>query len=328
MMFKRSWLALLLLKLALLTGCAFNSDPPAKADTQPVVPLQDLPGAGGYETAKQIGTITDPQLKEVSGLAASRVNKGVWWVHNDSGNEPVLFCLDQNFKLLTPQGIRLQGAHNWDWEDIAYHPGPQGGEIWVADSGNNFNLPTRKLVYRCSESDLESQINREQQASVPCNVLTEGVFERPWWHWANDSEALLCWHDQAYLVSKNRTPFRLTGARGQAQLYRLQGATWPIVSHLKYCAGWITAADLSQAAGLVALLTHLPSKGVVLFRLPVQGDDLFSQPSAEIALSGLGQCEALCFADPDHLVITNEQGQVFQLDISAQRRLLLNLPPP
>lgn len=265
---------------------------------------------------------------EVSGIVRSP-QTGHYWVHNDSGNEPLLFCLDQNFKLLTPRGIRLQGAHNWDWEDIAYHSGPQGGEIWVADSGNNFNLPTRKMVYRCSESDLESHINSEQQqASVPCSVLAEGVFERPWWHWANDSEALLCWHDQAYLVSKNRTPFRLTGARGQAQLYRLQATTWPIVSQLGYCSGWITAADLSEQAGLLALLTHLPSKGVVLFRLPTNGDNLFQQPSAEIALSGLGQCEAVCFSDPDHLVITNEQGQVFLLDISAQRRLLLDLPPP
>ncbi|MEK9751464.1 MAG: hypothetical protein VW236_07935 [Flavobacteriaceae bacterium] len=43
-----------------------------------------------------LGYSIDTRLKEISGLVVSRKNPGVFWVHNDSGDAPVLYALDQS----------------------------------------------------------------------------------------------------------------------------------------------------------------------------------------------------------------------------------------
>lgn len=39
-------------------------------------------------------TITDPRIKESSGLAASRKHPGVYWTHNDSDDGPYVYAVD------------------------------------------------------------------------------------------------------------------------------------------------------------------------------------------------------------------------------------------
>jgi len=38
-----------------------------------------------YGEARQLATLNDPNVKESSGLVASRTNPGLYWTHNDSG---------------------------------------------------------------------------------------------------------------------------------------------------------------------------------------------------------------------------------------------------
>ncbi|MGH9267370.1 MAG: hypothetical protein ACRD0D_04255, partial [Acidimicrobiales bacterium] len=52
--------------------------------------------AGGYGAPVKLGDLGDPAVKESSGLAASRRNPGRLWTHNDSGDGPLVYCLERS----------------------------------------------------------------------------------------------------------------------------------------------------------------------------------------------------------------------------------------
>ncbi len=247
---------------------------------------------------------------EISGIVRSP-RTGYYWVENDSGNEPKVWAYDKDFQSLTPEGVLLHNARNRDWEDIAYCD----GELWLSDTGDNLNLPLSRTIYRCPEPDV-------QAPSVEAKVLVSGPVDWPWLLWGLDCEALISWRGKPYLINKCRKRFRLEEPAQQAVLFGFGDRSFTAVSQLPFCAGWVTAADTLESKGLLACLTQLPENSVELFRLPTQGDDVFSQPSVRVAFRGTYQCEALCFEDRDHLIITNETGDVYRLDISQARQIL------
>ncbi|MCC5946069.1 MAG: hypothetical protein JJT94_14160 [Bernardetiaceae bacterium] len=91
-------------------------------------------------------------LQESSGIASGRKNEGVVYIHEDSGNRPVIFVYDE--KGLHLGNIVLQGAQNRDWEDIAV--GEIDGEtyIFVADFGDNRAVREHVRLYIIPEPDL------------------------------------------------------------------------------------------------------------------------------------------------------------------------------
>ena len=78
---------------------------------------------------EELGRVTAP-LREVSGITPSRAHPGTWWVHNDSGDAPRIFRIDE----------RAQVVDALDWEDISSGP---DGSVWVADTGDNFRFRSR-----------------------------------------------------------------------------------------------------------------------------------------------------------------------------------------
>jgi hypothetical protein len=98
----------------------------------------------------KVGTIQSPLITEASGLAASRKNPGILWVHNDGG-PPCVYAI-------TPQGTHLgtytlDGTHNRNWEDIAIGPGPDPNidYLYVGDIGDNKARRKYVTVYRVPE---------------------------------------------------------------------------------------------------------------------------------------------------------------------------------
>jgi hypothetical protein len=94
------------------------------------------------------------KLTEASGIVTGRTNKGLVYIHEDSGNRPVVFVYDKygNFK----GEIILAGIDNRDWEDIAIGPGPDKGEnyIYIGDIGDNKSARPHLCIYRFQEPDL------------------------------------------------------------------------------------------------------------------------------------------------------------------------------
>ena len=97
--------------------------------------------------ARAPGKVRRAALPEASGIAKSRRHPGIFWVHNDSGNPPVLFAIRRDGTIV--REFRL-GVPNIDWEDIA---ADDQGHLYVGDIGNNGGLLPVRAVYRFDEPD-------------------------------------------------------------------------------------------------------------------------------------------------------------------------------
>ena len=96
-----------------------------------------LDPAGGFTS---LGTLEHPALPELSGLAPSHRQAGVFWAINDSGNDAALVAIDARALRVTAV-VPVVDAVNVDWEDLASYTG-RDGEPWllIPDTGDNFAL--------------------------------------------------------------------------------------------------------------------------------------------------------------------------------------------
>ncbi len=113
--------------------------------------------ADDYRSPKDLGKILCGELKEISGIAASRRHQGVFWVHNDSGDSARVFGIDMFGQIRAE--VRFDALQFKDLEDLAVGPCPAGIEaqicLWLADTGNNIR-PRRETLwlYVLPEPDL------------------------------------------------------------------------------------------------------------------------------------------------------------------------------
>ena len=140
---------------ALDVADAAVSDATAPSDATQDVASADAPaetgpacGCSSYGDPASVGALPKV-LNETSGLAVSRKNPGVLWAHNDSGDSPRIFALDEKGALLGQ--IDLGGATAVDWEDLAVGPCPSGHCIFVGDVGDNSKARTDVALYRVDE---------------------------------------------------------------------------------------------------------------------------------------------------------------------------------
>jgi hypothetical protein len=103
-----------------------------------------------------MGRVNDERLDEISGVAESRRDPRVLFVHNDSGDTPRFFAIDRAGQVLAELTLETVPLL-LDAEDIAIGPGPGAGSfVYLGDTGNNFatglGIPRRKaIVYRIPE---------------------------------------------------------------------------------------------------------------------------------------------------------------------------------
>ena len=102
-------------------------------------------------TTSVAGTVGDPALAEISGMARGRRDTSVLWVHNDSGAKPDVHALTLTGQ--TRQVFRLSGATAKDWEDMDVGPGPVAGTnyLYMGDIGDNGKKRPNITVYRVPE---------------------------------------------------------------------------------------------------------------------------------------------------------------------------------
>jgi len=94
------------------------------------------------------GLVPDP-LVELSGLAASRSQPGVFFAHNDSGDSARFFSITQTGQL--SETYTLSGATAVDWEDIALGPCPRGTCVFIGDIGDNLRVRNNYAIYSVVE---------------------------------------------------------------------------------------------------------------------------------------------------------------------------------
>ncbi len=95
--------------------------------------------------------LSQRELTESSGLAASNRQPGLFWSHNDSGGKAELFAFDQTGKFA---GLcRLSGAKAIDWEDMASFVADGNAQLIVADCGDNQANRETISLYLLDEPD-------------------------------------------------------------------------------------------------------------------------------------------------------------------------------
>jgi len=104
-----------------------------------------------FADGQKVGWLRSPLITEASGLAASRINRGILWTHNDRGHAGRLYAIKTTGELVA--SYIVMGAISRDWEDIAIGPGPDPNVdyLYIGDIGDNNAKRQTVVVYRVAE---------------------------------------------------------------------------------------------------------------------------------------------------------------------------------
>ena len=108
-----------------------------------------------FARGREAGVIQSDLIREASGIVASRQSPGVLWVHNDSGDEPRVFAINDKGEFLGTCHIKDATAR--DWEDIAVGPGPDPDQqcLYIGEIGDNNATYPHVTVYRVPEPKID-----------------------------------------------------------------------------------------------------------------------------------------------------------------------------
>jgi hypothetical protein len=190
-----------------------------------------------FANAVQTGTIECKEINEASGIAASRKNAGVLWVHNDSGDTARVFALTTTGRHLGT--YNLSGVSVIDCEDIAVGPGPvrDRSYIYLADIGDNNAVRTEVVVYRVEEPAVS--VNQQPITVDLTNVET---FRLKYEDGARDAETLMVdTNGDLYIISKREIRSRLYRVAA-SELTKFGTAVLRFKTELPW--GWATAGDI------------------------------------------------------------------------------------
>jgi hypothetical protein len=146
---------------------------------------------GWMPPLEPLGQFDPRRIPESSGIVKSRRYPGIYWVHNDSGNPPLLFAVRGNGQIVRQFRV---AAPNIDWEDITID---DQGHLYLGDIGNNTGALPIRAIYRIDEPD--PAVAREQ----PLALSSANFYALPA---ANrfDAESLTIDRGVATLVAKYR----------------------------------------------------------------------------------------------------------------------------
>jgi len=205
-------------------------------------------------TRSNVGPLVDPDLEELSGVAASTRNPGILWVHNDSGDSPRIFALDADGS--TVGTYTLDGATAVDWEDIARGPGPEADTSYlsVGDIGDNAAARDDVVVYRVAEPKVAGDagaVNLDDAAPLHLRY-PDG---------AHDAESLMVdpQTGELFIVAKVVSGGAVGVYRAPANLAADSTTTLERVGTLSLPGGLpnaVTAADISPDGSKIAVRTY------------------------------------------------------------------------
>ncbi len=135
---------LTILVILILTGCSQQ--------------FKEHSAASLFEAGTSSGILEGKRMQEASGLVASINNQGMFWTHNDSGNDPEIFLIDKTGKLMCI--VHLPDIKNRDWEDITIGAGPEKNKryLYIGDIGDNKAIHDHKFIYRLEEPVINKAI--------------------------------------------------------------------------------------------------------------------------------------------------------------------------
>src|SRR5512132_3932738 len=148
------------------------------------------PGQEIAPGVRLLARMSDPRIKESSGIVASRRYTDVFWTHNDGGGpkKQVLYAIDREGN--TRGSFPVTGVTLHDWEDIAID---NAGHLFIGDVGNNNAKRKTLAVYEIDEPNPQAGA----ESVSPKRAWKLKFPQAPF-----DCESLFVWKDHGYVVSK------------------------------------------------------------------------------------------------------------------------------
>lgn len=217
----------------------------------------------GYaqKIVKDKGTVTGhlqaKEMDEISGIAASAVNPGIYYVHNDSGDTSRFFAITPDGKLKATYYFKAEAHIHLgvtDCEDIAVGPGPDPGKnyIYLGDIGDNTASRKYLTIYRLEEPVLNGH---DSTSTLQATALYLKYPDGP-----KDAETLMIdpTDQLLYIVSKRKssvtvytTPINYK-ANDTVMLDKRTRLHFGGLPPFK----WITAGDISKDGSQVLLKNY------------------------------------------------------------------------
>jgi hypothetical protein len=137
-----------------------------------------------------LGRLSDPSIRETSGIVKSRKYRDVFWIQSDSGNPSAIHAIRRDGRVLA--SFRVAAA-NVDWEDIATD---DAGHLYIGETGNNGELLPLRAVYRIDEPDPF----KPSKAEIPVTLTV--AYRFPSKAERFDAESLFVTGGSALLIAK------------------------------------------------------------------------------------------------------------------------------
>ena len=306
-----SYLKFLSLTLFLSLGVACNQVPlpkNTKAQTRTQVERQS---ARTYGPPRVIARLKSSEITEGSGIVASQA-PGVYWTHNDSGDGPFVYAIDNRGKV---RGVfRVQGAKARDWEDISAGPGPLRGlrYLYIGDIGDNNSRRSELVVYRIPEPDVNG-LDGSSSRKKPLTTQPAEAFKIKYPDGRHDAETLLVHpiSGDLYLITKevfsNPVVYKATAPLNAGQMTSLDRKAELKVPSL--LGGIITGGGIAPDGRRIALCDYMQGYEIVLPSSARNFDEIWTQPMKTIDLGRRSQGEAVTYRLDGNALIAISEGR-------------------
>jgi len=252
-----------------------------------------------FEKQVQSGLLADKRLSETSGLAASRMKPGCFWMHNDSGDSARLFLVNKDGQT---EGVVYFNEKVTDCEDIASGIGYGRAKsyVYLGDIGDNKGTRNNIAVYIFKEQELMDGLAQQHVYQYKKTILE---YEDR----SKDAEALMIdpIDSVLYIVSKRELNVHVYVA-SLKDVFQKEKVTLRLAATLP-CA-FITAGDISKDGSEVLLRNY----GTIFYWKREGKEHLtqtFQRPAILIPYTQEKQGEAIGFADDNSGFYTTGEGE-------------------
>jgi hypothetical protein len=284
-----------------LAGCGLNTKSFARkpADT-------DL-----FTQPQVIGKISDPDVIEASGIAASKCQPNVFWIQNDSGNDAYIYAVNASGSNLGTW--RVKNAENFDWEDIAEFKDASGKcFIYIGEIGDNDLARQVHTIYRIPEPQVTVEtLNLRRKNAVETEPAEFVSFT---YGDANHNAETLMVHPvtgDIYVLSKNRS--------GPSGVYKIapnfnSGVIQkvPKIAELQVPSvpvGLLTGGDISSDGRRVILCDYVDGYELSLASGDSNFDDIWKQQPTRINLGERDTGEAVAYGLDGNTIFATTEGK-------------------
>lgn len=276
-------------------------------------PKNNKGDGSGPDANLVIARLADASIDESSGIAASRRNPGVFWTHNDAGDDPIIFAIDRQGKT---RGVwRVEGAKARDWEDIAIGPGPESGRsyIYIGDTGNNKYSFQQFVIYRIPEPVVEANSDQSSRKRPLRSEAAEAI-RLVYPDGNHESEALMVHPESGDIYIATKTTASASTIYKLTPPFSTANVNTPVrvgAVHLSNPFGaMITGGDISPDGRRVILCDYTRAYELRLGDgATASFDSIWSQPVVTIGLGKREQGEAVCYRLDGAAILATSEGR-------------------